>query len=280
MKNIKYLALLFSLTLLISCGQDDVDSVTNPGEWTPTSEINVGFTDTNGGQIVLENDPTAVPLTFSVGTNINPLGLPITVSLGISSSDGSPEGVSFPSTVIIPADETSVEVSVSFSDDGVAEGFAEEVYTLEILDVAFGTSDVYYLTPGESTRKISVVDSEPDFTAPPGPVQITVTWSNPVKDLDIFLITGDQDLGGTQLDDSQGVTTTEQMTLPADEEGVFSVYMYEWNFDYPAEYDISFTFPGGQVETFLGAKIESDSFQFTMIKASLGSQFGYRITQL
>ena len=31
MKNIKYLALLFSLTLLISCGQDDVDSVTNPG---------------------------------------------------------------------------------------------------------------------------------------------------------------------------------------------------------------------------------------------------------
>ena len=280
MKNIKYLALLFSLTLLISCGQDDVDSVTNPGEWTPTSEINVGFTDTNGGQIVLENDPTAVPLTFSVGTNINPLGLPITVSLGISSSDGSPEGVSFPSTVIIPADETSVEVSVTFSDDGVAEGFAEEIYTLEILDVAFGTSDVYYLTPGELTRKISVVDSEPDFTAPPGPVQITVTWSNPVKDLDIFLITGDQDLGGTQLDDSQGVTTTEQMTLPADEEGVFSVYMYEWNFDYPAEYDISFTFPGGQVETFLGAKIESDSFQFTMIKASLGSQFGYRITQL
>jgi hypothetical protein len=280
MKNIKYLALLFSLTLLISCGQDDVDSVTNPGEWTPTSEINVGFTDTNGGQIVLENDPTAVPLTFSVGTNINPLGLPITVSLGISSSDGSPEGVSFPATVIIPADETSVEVSVSFSDDGVAEGFAEEIYTLEILDVAFGTSDVYYLTPGELTRKISVVDSEPDFTAPPGPVQITVTWSNPVKDLDIFLITGDQDLGGTQLDDSQGVTTTEQMTLPADEEGVFSVYMYEWNFDYPAEYDISFTFPGGQVETFLDAKIESDSFQFTMIKASLGSQFGYRITQL
>ena len=280
MKNIKYLALLFSLTLLISCGQDDVDSVTNPGEWTPTSEINVGFTDTNGGRIVLENDPTAVPLTFSVGTNINPLGLPITVSLGISSSDGSPEGVSFPSTVIIPADETSVEVSVTFSDDGVAEGFAEEIYTLEILDVAFGTSDVYYLTPGELTRKISVVDSEPDFTAPPGPVQITVTWSDSVKDLDIFLISGDQDLGGTVLDDSQGVTTTEQMTLPADEEGVFSVYMYEWNFDYPAEYDISFTFPGGRVETFLGAKIESDSFQFTMIKASLGSQFGYRITQL
>ena len=109
--------------------------------------------------------------------------------------------------------------------------------------------------------------------------QASKTFFSP-KDLDIFLITGDQDLGGTQLDDSQGVTTTEQMTLPADEEGVFSVYMYEWNFDYPAEYDISFTFPGGRVETFLGAKIESDSFQFTMIKASLGSQFGYRITQL
>jgi len=71
MKNIKYLALLFSLTLLISCGQDDVDSVTNPGVYSPTSEINVGFTDTNIDQMVLENDPTADPLTYTIGTKIS-----------------------------------------------------------------------------------------------------------------------------------------------------------------------------------------------------------------
>ena len=56
MKNIKYLALLiFSITLLVSCGQDDADSVTNPGTLNPTSEINLGFTDDNDGQLVLES---------------------------------------------------------------------------------------------------------------------------------------------------------------------------------------------------------------------------------
>ena len=67
MKNIKYLALLlFSITLLISCGQDEVDSVTNPGVFSPTSEVNIGFTDANLDLIVLENDtdPAAAPITF------------------------------------------------------------------------------------------------------------------------------------------------------------------------------------------------------------------------
>ncbi|MDG2274992.1 MAG: hypothetical protein P8L28_04015 [Flavobacteriaceae bacterium] len=280
MKNIKYLALLFSLTLLISCGQDDADSVTNPGEYTPTSEVNVGFTDTNIDQMVLENDPTADPLTYTIGTNINPLDVDITLTLGITSSDGSPDGASYPQTVIIPAGESSVDVQLSFSDDGVAEGFAEEIYTFEILDVDFGSSDVYYLTQGELTRNITVIDSEPDFTAPPGAVEISVTWSNAAKDLDVFLITGDQDSGGVLIDDSQGVTTTEQVVLPADQEGVFSLFMYEWSSDYPVEFNVSFTFPGGLVETFTDVKIQDDSFQFTLIKASLGAQFGYRITQL
>jgi hypothetical protein len=54
MKNIKYLALLlFSITLLISCGQDGVDSVTNPGELNPTSEVNVGFVDSNYESLVM-----------------------------------------------------------------------------------------------------------------------------------------------------------------------------------------------------------------------------------
>ena len=280
MKNIKYLALLFSLTLLISCGQDDADSVTNPGEYTPTSEVNVGFTDTNIDQMVLENDPTADPLTYTIGTNINPLDVDITLTLGITSSDGSPDGASYPQTVIIPAGESSVDVQLSFSDDGVAEGFAEEIYTFEILDVDFGSSDVYYLTQGELTRNITVIDSEPDFTAPPGAVEISVTWSNAAKDLDVYLITGDQDSGGVLIDDSQGVTTTEQVVLPADQEGVFSLFMYEWSSDYPVEFNVSFTFPGGLVETFTDVKIQDDSFQFTLIKASLGAQFGYRITQL
>ena len=68
MKNIKYLALLvFSITLLVSCGQDDVDSVTNPGTLNPTSEINLGFIDDKDGQLVLESaDDNATTLTIGL----------------------------------------------------------------------------------------------------------------------------------------------------------------------------------------------------------------------
>ena len=122
MKNIKYLALLlFSITLLVSCGQDDVDSVTNPGTLNPTSEINIGFTDDNDGQLVLESaDDNATTFTISLSTN--PLPVATEITLGASSSDGTLEGTSFPETVTIPAGETSVDVIVSFSDDGVPEG--------------------------------------------------------------------------------------------------------------------------------------------------------------
>jgi hypothetical protein len=283
MKNIKYLALLlFSITLLISCGQDDVDSVTNPGIFTPTSEVNIGFTDANLDLVVYENDtdPAAAPITFTIGTGSNPLDIPMTLTLGVSSSDGSPEAVSYPETVTIPAGENSVEIQIDFSDDGVTEGFIPEIYTFEILDVDFGGSDLYYLAPGELTRNISVIDSDPDVLTSTGPVEITITWSDSSIDLDVLLVTGDQDLNGTVLDSSLGVTTTESVTLPSSEEGVFSLFMNEFYLNYPTEYDISFTFPDGTVKTFLGAKIQSESFTFTMLKAPIGSQVGYTLTQL
>jgi hypothetical protein len=204
----------------------------------------------------------------------------MTLTLGVSSSDGSPEAVSYPETVTIPAGENSVEIQIDFSDDGVTEGFIPEIYTFEILDADFGGSDLYYLAPGELTRNISVIDSDPDVLTSAGPVEITVTWADSSKDFDIFLLAGDQDLSGTSIDLSNGVTTTESVTLPSSEEGVFSIYMYEYYFDYPGEYDISFTFPDGKVETFLGAKIQADSFTFTMLKAPIGSQVGYTLTQL
>ena len=161
MKNIKYLALLiFSITLLVSCGQDDADSVTNPGTLNPTSEINLGFTDDNDGQLVLESsDTNATTFTISISTNSLPVATVIT--LGASSSDGTIDGTSFPETVTIPSGETSVDVIVSFSDDGVAEGQAVETVTIEILDADFGGNYDYYLTPGDLTRTIDVTDTLP-----------------------------------------------------------------------------------------------------------------------
>lgn len=276
MKNIKYLALFFSLTLLISCGQDDVDSVNNPGVLTPTSEINVGFIDANDGQFVLESG--ADPITYTIGINTNPLDVNLQLTLAMTSADGTIDGASFPTSVTIPAGETSVDLEVSFSDDGVDEGFAAETFVLEILDTDFQNSNDYYVTPGEVTRSVDVVDAVPSILTPAGDVQIVLTFASSY-DLDIFLVTGNQDLGGGIIDSSQGITSTETVVLPADEIGTFSLYMYEYYFDYPVDYSLTFNFPGGQQETFRGT-ISEDGFQFTFIKEPFGNQYGYQITQL
>lgn len=277
MKNIKYLALLlFSLTLLISCGQDDVDSINNPGELTPTSEINLGFIDSNDNQLVLESG--ADPITFTIGLSTNPLDVDIEVTLEMSSSDGTIDGATFPSSVTIPAGDTFVDFQVSFEDDGVDEGFGLETFVLKIVNADFQDSNNYYLTPGEVTRNVDVADAAPSILAPAGDVEIRLTFSGSY-DLDLFLVTGNQDLGGNIVDSSQGVTSTEIVVLPAAETGTFSLYMYEYYFDYPVDYSMTFTFPGGQVETYLGT-ITQDSWQFTFIKEPFGTQYGYQITQL
>ncbi len=212
MKNIKYLALLFSITLLVSCGQDDVDSVTNPGTLNPTSEINLGFTDDNDGQLVLESSDTNAT-TFTISISTNPLPVATEITLGASSSDGTIDGTSFPETVTIPAGETSVDVVVSFSDDGVPEGTDVETVTIEILDADFGGNFDYYLTPGDIKRTVDVTDSLPfSVVTEVGPLNMVFAWAG-FSDLDAGLFSV-----ATQgfIDISQNFDQSpEFLTLPA-----------------------------------------------------------------
>ena len=226
MKNIKYLALLLiSFTLLISCGQDEVDSVTNPGVLTPTSEINFGFIDANDGQLVLESDPLNA-VTFVIGLSSNPLPVATVLTIGVSSSDGTIDGANYPETVIIPAGDTSVDVVVSFSDDGVAEGTTAETFTIEILDADLGDNSDYYLTSGDATRTIDVVDTLPfSVVTEAGPLELVFSWVGS-SDLDAFLFSA----SGTQIDGSQGFSNTEYLTLPASAaDGVYIFIIAPWS---------------------------------------------------
>ena len=226
MKNIKYLALLLiSFTLLISCGQDEVDSVTNPGVLTPTSEINFGFIDANDGQLVLESDPLNA-VTFVIGLSSNPLPVATVLTIGVSSSDGTIDGANYPETVIIPAGDTSVDVVVSFSDDGVAEGTNAETFTIEILDADLGDNSDYYLTSGDATRTIDVVDTLPfSVVTEAGPLELVFSWVGS-SDLDAFLFSA----SGTQIDGSQGFSNTEYLTLPASAaDGVYIFIIAPWS---------------------------------------------------
>jgi hypothetical protein len=226
MKNIKYLALLvFSITLLVSCGQDDADSVTNPGNLNPTSEINLGFTDDNDGQLVLESaDDNATTFTISLSTN--PLPVATVITLGASSSDGTTDGTSYPETVTIPAGDTSVDVIVSFSDDGVAEGQGVETVTIEILDADFGGNFDYYLTPGDLTRTIDVTDTLPlvvETTV--GDVDFSFFWAGD-SDLDCRI----RDAFLTTIDSGYSVTPGEFVTLPGSvPDGVYTFSIRPWD---------------------------------------------------
>ena len=283
MKNIKYLALLvFSITLLVSCGQDDADSVTNPGTLNPTSEINLGFTDDNDGQLVLESaDDNATTFTISLSTN--PLPVATVITLGASSSDGTTDGTSYPETVTIPAGDTSVDVIVSFSDDGVAEGQGVETVTIEILDADFGGNFDYYLTPGDLTRTIDVTDTLPlvvETTV--GDVDFSFFWAGD-SDLDCRI----RDAFLTTIDSGYSVTPGEFVTLPGSvPDGVYTFSIRPWDvYSSAIDYLIEMEVPTNEVYPFTstlfnatgGWSQEITSLEIT--KSTNGALVTYTIVQ-
>ena len=281
MKNIKYLALLFSLTLLISCGQDDVDSVTNPGVLTPTSEINLGFTDANGGQLVLESGGDAI--TFVIGLSTNPLPVATTITLVGSSTSGSLNGASYPETVTIPAGDTSVDVVVSFVDDGVPEGTDVETFTIEILDADFGGSNDYYLTPGDISRTIDVTDTLPlSVVTTVGDVDFGFYWGDS-SDLDCRI----RDAALNSIDIGYTVTPGENVTLPGSvSDGVYTFSIRPWDVASSSiDYLIEMEVPTGEIYPFNGKLLnatggwsqEITSLEIT--KSTNGSVVTYTIIQ-
>jgi hypothetical protein len=284
MKNIKYLALLFSITLLISCGQDNADSVTNPGTLNPTSEINLGFTDDNGGQLVLETaDENAITFTISLSTNALPVATEIT--LGVSSSDGTTDGTSFPETVTIPAGETSVDVVVSFTDDGVAEGTDVETVTIEILDADFGGDFDYYLTPGDITRTIDVTDSLPfSVITIPGNVDFTLSWGG-FSDLDLALLSPTGAVLQTSIAFDQDPETVTLLSSAAD--GTYTIECWPWAVaSSSVAWYIEMDLPSGDVAPFFGDLLNLGGFwsdfrtMMTVTKETLGpNEVKYTVVQ-
>ena len=252
-----------------------MDSITNDGTYSPTSEISIGFTDINDEQIVTEDGGT---ISFTISSSLN-LNTDIEVALGVTASSGSTQSITFPATVTIPAGSVNVQVDIAFADDGLDEGFESELVTLDILSADFGESSEYYLTTADSQRNIFVIDSAPSIVTTPGEITITVSWADPFKDLDIFLVTGDQDLSGNVIDSSQGITTTEVVVLPQSEFGLFSVYMYEYYFNYPADFELVVTFPDGQ-EVSYTRNITEDGFTIVINKQPFGTNVACEIIEL
>ena len=157
----------------------------------------------------------------------NPLSVATTITLAGSSSDGTVDGASYPETVVIPAGDTSVDVVVSFSDDGVAEGTDVETFTIEIVDADFGGSNDYYLTPGDISRTIDVTDTLPlSVVTEVGPLELVFAWGG-LSDLDAGYFSRFRGLIAL----SQNVNQDpEYLTLPASAaDGVYIFQIAPWS---------------------------------------------------
>ena len=278
MKNFKYLAVLLTFTLFIACGEDDVDSITNDGTFSPVSEISIGFSDSNDGLLLLEAGGTA---DYTITHSIGALPSDMVITLEMSSTDGSVEAT-FPATVTIPAGQTSVSFTCTLIDDGVA-GDAE-TYTLSISDAEIqGDSSGYYLTTADGTRTMDIVDSLPVIVVTtPSDVDFNFNWTG-ASDLDIRI----RDEALNTIDTGYSVTPGETVTLSqTDADGIYLVSIRPWSVADPtSDWTLDFVSPAG-TETFtgtvtLGAGFWADEFNVLEVeKVTSGATVTYTFTEL
>jgi hypothetical protein len=277
MKNFKYLAVLLSFTLFISCGEDDVESITNDGTFTATSEISIGFSDSNDGLLLLENGGTA-DYTISVNSS---LSSDMVISLAVTSNDGSVEAT-FPATVTIPAGDTSVSFTCTLVDDGVAGD--TEIYTVAIDNAVIqGDTTGFYLTTSEVSRTMNIVDTLPTIvTTTPSDVDFNFTWTG-ASDLDIRI----RDAGLNNIDTGYSVTPGETVTLAqGDPDGVYTLSIRPWTVADPtSDWSLDFVSPAG-TENFTGTVTLGGGFwadEFTILeieKVTDGATVTYTLTAI
>jgi len=275
MKKFKYLLYIFAMSLLVVSCDDTTDSVTNPGTFTLPEEVKVSFTDTNPNPEVTEGDMTS----FRLGMN-QAINGEVVISLSVTSSDGGVEAT-YPATVTLENGEAAKYIDFAITDDGISE--SGEVYTVTItgVDVQFADgSTQYYVYNGDYSRTITVKDIPVPIVTIAGDVDVVLTWADASRDMDLFLVTGDQDLFGTVVDSSLGFTTTEATVFPgAAPDGVYSVYINQYAFTAVVDYTMTFTFPDGQ-ERIVNSTISADGFVFTFTKSTTGADVTYNITEL
>jgi hypothetical protein len=279
MKNFKYIAILLTFTLFMGCGEDDVDSITNDGTYSPTSEISVGFTDTNDGLLLLEDGGTA---DFVVSHSIGALPNDMVVSLSMSSSDGSVEAT-FPDQVIIPAGQTSVTFTCTLNDDGISGDM--EIYTMSISNAVIqgNTDNEYYITTADGFRTMEIADTFPTIiTTTPSDVDFDFNWTG-ASDLDCRI----RNAALVTIDVGYSTSPGELVTLgQSNLDGVYTFSIRPWFVTDPtSDYTIDFIYPTG-VETFTGTLTLGANFwaeEFTVLeieKQTSGSTVTYTITEL
>ncbi|CAL2102527.1 lipoprotein precursor [Tenacibaculum sp. 190130A14a] len=241
MKKIKLsiYTLLLSIAF-IGCNSSNTELV--EGTVTPTTQVTIGFTDSNNNQDVLEDGGN---VSFQVSLS-KALPYDITVEFEVESSDASLMSstiseVNYEEKVVISAGQKTADVALSFVDDGKSD--AVETYTVNLKN-AYTTSTLttHFVTGSNAadsmSRVINVYDSLPTvIEADKGTVSLLLEWPG-AEDLDLYL-RSEPTIFSTVLANSwfsqpESVDITEAM-------GDGDFYLGLDNFNLPTPYDVRCT---------------------------------------
>lgn len=277
MKQIKKLLFVGVLALITSCSNDDFGPV--EGTLTPTTQIEVSFSDANNGQTVTESEMITYTVALSNEATQN-----LTVEFTVSSSDGTTdtngEEVTFTNPLVIPAGTTSVDLPVTFNDDMVLD--TAETYTITISNVTPTLPDAYILL-GDATRTAVVEQAPAVVTTTAGDVKVSLGWTA-ARDMDLHIFDGaptdPRPPYSSAIYSSAGSANPETVIYQSSRaDGVYSVFINQWAFTADVDYTMTFDFPDGQ-QLVYDSTVTMDSYVFTMEKVTNGSDVTYTIVQL
>lgn len=233
-KNLYKLLLLLPLAFIVSCdGNDDLQDVVT---FTKTTPENTVFIETDDASEIIRTVPGNVAQPIEVGIN----------------------------------NALTEDLIVSFSviKDGVAA--VEDVdYTLADATILsseyFGSTEVTFLTQGiyevtvqsSSSEELVVVGNKAIFNVPPA-VTISIKWDDSFYDYDLYLVSGNQDLGGEVLANTFDTIAFETFDVYPPE-GYSSVFIDDW-WDDNASIDVEMTVEVDGVETSYPVVMDQDKF--------------------
>ena len=287
MKNIKYLLLLAITTVFMTSCEDDNDSVTNPGRFNGSpAQVEISLEKVTMADYIVEDGGTAemkVMLTKALPYDLQ-------VTLEATSSDGSIVSehvdmnnvttqineVTFTDSFVIAAGSTEHTITATFVDDMKVDG---EVYTFNIANAAAvaNASNEVFVTPGSVSVEFNVPVV---FVGTAGDVDFSLKWTDGSRDMDFYLVTGTNDLGGSVVDSSLGFTTTETVTMPANAaDGEYSLYVNQYAFTAAVDSTFEFSIPGKKAEI-LSKTVTQDSFVFNITKITDGNDVIYLVKEV
>lgn len=276
MKNIKNLIYLLVVSLMVvSCGQDEVESITNFGQFTSLDQVKVSFKDTNNNMSIFEGDT----IQYRIGMPQAVDGK-VEVMLEVTSTDGGVEAT-FPNPVVLDRGQSEVLFDFIPTDDMTQESESYDITIKEIKVTLIDGSTDFFTFSGDNKRTLKVKDIPTPIVTTVGDLDFNLTWSGNV-DLDCRI----RNSSSSTIDTGYSVSPGESVTLPSSApDGDYTFSIRPWSPITSTDYNIELVAPtesrtySGTLAN-LGGFWSAEPLILQVNKVTAGSVVTYTITEL